>query len=279
MTQQIKTSTADNGAPGDILIESSGSVVVATAGPAVEIDSANTVTNQGTISNIGTTGAIGVQMDANGGGLTDPTATAFDSTGTLDLTGDGTGKTAIFVGIPSSDTTDVTGTFTGGINLEAGSTLKATGDNTIGIAIGNGTTLAGNVDVAGALTLSGGTGMTGVLIGTTAGSDTPANLLGKSHDRCRFSVQRDRRQWRRHSHCDELQPDGQSGYRGIHSRCAHNGNIYDRRANHRHPRRHQHKSNGHQRQFHDRNRWIRERDRTRRTGNRFVGWIGRQLHQ
>ena len=35
VTQQIKTSTADNGSPGDILIESTGSVVVAAAGPAV----------------------------------------------------------------------------------------------------------------------------------------------------------------------------------------------------------------------------------------------------
>src|SRR6185437_11038759 len=68
VTQQIKTSTAANGTPGNILIESSGSVVVAVAGPAVENDSANTVTNQGTISNVGISDAIGVRLDATAAG-------------------------------------------------------------------------------------------------------------------------------------------------------------------------------------------------------------------
>jgi hypothetical protein len=180
VTQQIKTSTADNGSPGDILIESTGSVVVATAGPAVEIDSANSLTNQGTISNIGTTDAIGIQLDATptGNGLTNPTDVAFDSTGTIDLSGDGSNKTAIFIGIPSSDTTDTTGSFTGSINLEAGSTLKATGDQAIGIEIGDGTTYNGNIDVAGSLTLSGGTGMTGILMGSGATDAMPTNMIG-----------------------------------------------------------------------------------------------------
>src|SRR4051794_24289170 len=176
VTEQIKTSTAADGVPGDILIESTGSVVVAVAGPAVEVDSANSVTNQGLISNLGTNSAIGVQLDAtalgNGPGSD---VTALDNTGTIDLTGDGINKTGILVGIANDDTT---GIFNGGINLESGSTLKVTGNQAIGIAIGDSTSMMGDLDIAGALTLSGGTGMTGVLIGTVAGTDTPANLTG-----------------------------------------------------------------------------------------------------
>lgn len=174
VTQQIKTSTADNGKPGDILIESAGSVVVTTAGPAVEIDSDNTVTNQGIISNIGTTGAIGVQLDATAAGNGPGSdVVAFDSTGTIDLTGDGTGKTGILVGIANGDST---GIFNGGINLETASQLKIAGDTAIGIHVADNTTMNGELLDDGTITLTGGTGMTGILIGT---SDTAiATLVG-----------------------------------------------------------------------------------------------------
>jgi hypothetical protein len=174
VTQPVQTSTANNGTPADILIETTGSVVVATAGPAVEIDSPNSVTNQGIISNIGTVSAIGVRLDAtapgNGPGSS---VTAFDSTGTIDLSGTGTEKTGILIGIAN---TDSTGIFNGGINLEDGSKLTVTGDSAQGIYIGSNTTLNGNIDLAGSMSLSGGTTMTGVLIGT---SDTAtANMVG-----------------------------------------------------------------------------------------------------
>ncbi|HEX3664059.1 MAG TPA: autotransporter domain-containing protein [Rhizomicrobium sp.] len=175
VTQQIKTSTAANGSPGDILIESNGSVVVTTAGPAVEIDSANTVTNNGTISNIGTTSAIGVQMDATAGGNgPGASATAFDSTGVLDLSGSSGGlKTAILVGIANGD---ASGIFNGGINLEGGSSVVVTGDNAVAVDIGSNTTLNGAINFGGSVKLSGGTSLTGLLIGT---SDTAtANVVG-----------------------------------------------------------------------------------------------------
>jgi hypothetical protein len=174
VTQQIKTSTADNGAPGNILIESSGSVVVAVAGPAVEVDSANTVTNQGTISNAGTADAIGVRLDATAAGNGPGSGvTAFDSTGTLDLSGSGTDKTGILVGIANGD---ATGIFNGGINLETGSSLTVTGDSAIGIHVSDNTALNGDIDLGGSMALSGGTDMTGLLIGT---SDTAtANVFG-----------------------------------------------------------------------------------------------------
>ncbi|HSC18603.1 MAG TPA: autotransporter outer membrane beta-barrel domain-containing protein [Rhizomicrobium sp.] len=174
VTQQVQTSTAANGSPGDILIESAGSVVVTTAGPAVEIDSPNTVTNQGTISNIGTDDAIGVRLDATAAGNgPGSTATAFDSTGTVDLTGSGTGKTGILAGIANGDST---GIFNGGINLESGSKLTLTGDNATGIKIGDNTTLNGPITLAGEVTMSSGTGMTGIFIGGNA--DAPASMVG-----------------------------------------------------------------------------------------------------
>src|SRR5690348_3403467 len=68
VTKLVKTSTAKNGSPGDVHIESGGSVVISAAGPAVEIDSPNTVLNEGTISNTDTDNAVGVQLDATPAG-------------------------------------------------------------------------------------------------------------------------------------------------------------------------------------------------------------------
>ncbi|HEY1962416.1 MAG TPA: autotransporter domain-containing protein [Rhizomicrobium sp.] len=180
VTQAVKTSTAANGSPGNIHIESAGSVVIGAAGPAVEIDSPNTVFNEGTISNTDTDAAVGVQLDAtpagNGQGAD---VVALDSKGTIDLSGSkGSNKTGILVAIPSSDTSGDPSSFNGGITLEAGSTLKVTGDGADGLAIGNNATLNGNVSLGGSITLSGGTNMNGILIGTATGTDTPAVLNG-----------------------------------------------------------------------------------------------------
>lgn len=174
VNQQIKTSTAADGVPADILIESTGSVVVTVAGPAVEIDSNNVVTNEGTISNLNTTDAIGVQLDATAAG-NGPGATiaALDSTGIIDVGGTGTDKTGILVGIVNGDQT---GIFNGGINLETGSQLKVAGDNAIGIHIADNTTMNGNITFQGTTTLTGGSDMTGLLIGTS--ETAPATLVG-----------------------------------------------------------------------------------------------------
>ncbi|MBV9571031.1 MAG: autotransporter domain-containing protein [Alphaproteobacteria bacterium] len=174
VTQQIKTSTAADGVPADILIESTGSVVVTVAGPAVEIDSNNTVTNQGLISNLNTIGAIGVQLDATAAG-NGPGATvaALDSTGIIDLSGTGTDKTGILVGIANGD---ATGIFNGGINLGEGSALKVTGNGAVGIHIADNTTMNGDITLAGSTNITGGTSMTGLLIGTS--ETAPATLVG-----------------------------------------------------------------------------------------------------
>lgn len=156
VTTQLKTSTANNGAPSDILIDTGGSVVVTTAGPAIEIDSNNSVNNSvvgALISNLGTDKAIGIQLDATAAG-TGPGAgvNVFTNTGTVDLTGTGTGKTGILVAI--SPSTATSGTFNGGIDLASGSTLKVTGDSSNGIHIVTGATLVGDVKLGGALAVN-----------------------------------------------------------------------------------------------------------------------------
>lgn len=150
--QQLMTSTANNGAPSDILIESSGSVVVTVAAPAIEIDSANSVTNQGKITNLDTDGAIGVQLDAtaagNGPGVG---ITALDNAGTIDLSGKGTSKTGVLLGIFNGDTS---GIFNGDINFETGSALKVVGDGSIGVHFASDTVLNGNLTMDGNIGVS-----------------------------------------------------------------------------------------------------------------------------
>src|SRR6185437_14071167 len=61
-TTAVKTSTANNGA-GDITINTNGSITITQAGPAVTLDSSNTVSLFGSISNKNTTGAQGILID------------------------------------------------------------------------------------------------------------------------------------------------------------------------------------------------------------------------
>ena len=147
--QQLMTSTAKDGAPSDILIESTGSVVVTVAGPAIEIDSPNSVTNKGKITNLDTDFAVGVQLDATaaGNGPGDGVV-ALDNAGTIDLSGKGTGKTGILIGIFNGDTT---GSFTGDIMLEAASSVKVAGDGSIGMHFADATTFNGDVTIDGNL--------------------------------------------------------------------------------------------------------------------------------
>ncbi len=84
----------------DITIESNGSIAIAAASPIVTINSNNSLTIEGTISNTKTTGAVGVQIDT---GFTD--TTGFEDLGTIDLqSGTGTGKVGIELTVPAPTT-------------------------------------------------------------------------------------------------------------------------------------------------------------------------------
>lgn len=184
----VCTSTANKGAPGDIVIETNGTIAIAqvtganpTIFPAITIDSDNLVTNKGTINFIGTKNAIGVQLDAGHTG-------GFDlDLGTLNMTGTGTNKIGILVTAGSSG---VAGTFTGvampnagtpltsptAINIEAGSTLEMAGDGSNGIQIAAGNTVAGDIVVNGTISLT--PTKVNETTGTGTGPSIGINLLG-----------------------------------------------------------------------------------------------------
>ena len=148
VTTAQKTSDTD-----DLTIDTGGSVVVKISNPAIKIDSDNSVTinSGGTVSNKGTDGAIGIQLNATTAGTgpgdgTPGSATALDSAGTIDLTGSGTDKTAILVKAIGNP-----GIFNGDISLEASSNTRVTGDGSTGLDVAADTTLNGNITILGAL--------------------------------------------------------------------------------------------------------------------------------
>jgi hypothetical protein len=153
-TSALKTSTINSGAADDIEIGTGGSVVVTISNPAIKIDSDNSVTIDSgtTVSNKGTDGAIGIQLNATTAGTgpgdgTPGSATALDSLGTIDLTGSGTDKTAVLV-----KAIDGAGSiFNGDITLEASSNTRVTGDGSTGLDVAADTTLNGNITILGAL--------------------------------------------------------------------------------------------------------------------------------
>ena len=140
-TTPQKTST-----DGDIIIDPSGKVAVEVSGAAVTIDSNDTLSNSGTISNSAKTGAIGVLLQ--GGGVD----AALSLIGTIDVEAkDATGGIGIEVA-PSG--------FTGDIDLRPGSKVTVAGDGSTGFAIFG--PLVSNVTFAGTI-LVVGQGATGVL--------------------------------------------------------------------------------------------------------------------
>lgn len=148
------TSSAGNILVGDATASpvKAGTVAVTIANPAIEINSANYVqitTASSLVSNKGTSGAIGIQMDAattpNGPGVgTD----ALYSVGQINLTGSGTAKYGVLVKPVTGDTNPQ---FNGNIDLAAGSTTSVTGDNSVGIEVATGAQLNGNIKILGTL--------------------------------------------------------------------------------------------------------------------------------
>ncbi len=196
VTTQIKTSTASaTGTASNITIGTTttsgstttttpGSVVVTTAGPAIEIDSNNFVNSTlaaNVISNNGIAGAEGVRFDAlpggNGPGTAGCTGSAcgyaLDNFGAIDLTGSGTGKAGILVGLGAYNSTVTSGTFNGGIHLESGSTMSVTGDSSYGIQMVSGVVMNGNIAIDGSIAMNPTTASS-----TSSGNVTAVYLAG-----------------------------------------------------------------------------------------------------
>lgn len=151
----------DTTGSGDITIDTSGSVVISTANTApVTINSNNSVSNNGAIGNAGVDSAIGVEIDTTAASLT--SSSGFTSTGTIDLSGDGTAKRGIW--ITGGHTfygpitlTSLTGvTDTGSAGIVQASTLTLTGDSSAAFVLDQGTTVTSNILLAGSgITQSG----------------------------------------------------------------------------------------------------------------------------
>ena len=144
--------TASN---GDITIDSAGSVAIQTSSAAaVTLNSNNFVLNNGSISNTGVDSAIGLAIDTSAGNILSP-STGFLSTGTIDVSGDGTAKRGIiiegghtFYGPVTLSSLTATA-ITGATATTQTSSLLVKGDNSAGIDLVQGTTITSNLLLAG----------------------------------------------------------------------------------------------------------------------------------
>lgn len=139
----VGTAPIDTKTDGDITINSGGGVKIQKGSAAVTVNSNNFLNNGGLVSNTNTASAKGILIDASGGALVD--ATGVTNSGTIDLTGQGTTKTAVELS---------GGSFTGPIILTSSSVIRVAGDSSVGIGIDPGATLNGDMTLSGSLSMS-----------------------------------------------------------------------------------------------------------------------------
>lgn len=190
-TTPVVTSTASNGQPADVRIETAGSVTV-TSGTAVTVDSNNNVTNAGNITISNADNATGILVTGprtatitNSGTITiDETYTPTDSDNDGDLDGlfaIGTGRAAIRIDGALTGNLVHTGTIlvegnnsagirasgpiTGTVTHEGRTTVA--GNNSVGVALGD---VSGNVRLAGEITVRGGASQGALLAGDLGGA-------------------------------------------------------------------------------------------------------------
>ncbi|HKD46703.1 MAG TPA: hypothetical protein VKB67_03395, partial [Rhizomicrobium sp.] len=177
ITSNTKSALSTSSA-GNITIQAGGGVSIKAAGPAVTINSNNFVENQGGISNVNTSSAIGVEVNTTSGNIVN--STGLLNLGGITLTGPGAGKSAILVAggntffAPITLTT-VTSTAGAAPTTVAGSSVQVQGDQSNLFTLVQGTTIDGNVVMGGSL------GLTRSQNSTTAGDtaiDIEGNLQG-----------------------------------------------------------------------------------------------------
>ena len=157
LTSPVKTSAAKNGTAGNITIESNGSITITQAAPAVTLDSSNTVSIFGNLSNKGTTGAEGIVIDT-GTNTTPATITGSlsvtpvnsDTVTSIDLSGSGDTKTGLLI--------TGNGTFDGnvlfGSSLIGPVSMSIQGNNSTGILLEPDVTLDGNLSIASTISMA-----------------------------------------------------------------------------------------------------------------------------
>lgn len=147
--------------PNPLTITSSGGIKLTSGtAPLLTIDSNSVINNGGTFTFTGTTSAVGVLIDG-----TKTTIGSFTNNGTIDLTGTGTGKTAL-------DLNGV-GSYTGTITFDTASKVNIAGDGSTGIKQDTGFLLNGDLLLGGTLAMTPTTAN-----GTSSSSIVIANLQG-----------------------------------------------------------------------------------------------------
>ncbi|HEY2835012.1 MAG TPA: autotransporter outer membrane beta-barrel domain-containing protein [Rhizomicrobium sp.] len=138
---------------GNITIQSGG-VEIKAASPAVTINSNNFLSSQGAITNNDTAGGIGVAVDTSAGNIVNNGGIL--NLGTIDLTGKGTGKAAIFISGGNTffaPVTLATVTTTAGSSASiSGSSISVVGDGSNIFNLQQGTTIDGDVTLSGSMT-------------------------------------------------------------------------------------------------------------------------------
>jgi len=195
-TTPVRTSAAANGTSGDITITSAGSIAPTAAGAAVTIDSANSVTNQGSITFSGVDNATGIVANAGvTGNITNAgTITVNETYVRTDTNSDGVPDGPYAQGtnrfgirtlgvlngnVTNSGTITVQGNDSAGISLGGAlngalsqtGTITVAGDNSFGVRTG---AVSGNVTLGGAISAFG-TGSSGVVLGGDVGGALAVN--------------------------------------------------------------------------------------------------------
>ncbi len=174
-TAPVNTSDEDDGEATDINITSAGSITLDTAGPALVIDSSNTVNNAGTITINNVDNATGVEIQGgNEGGFTNSGAIRVVEDFAQENTDDdpaqdtpfasGTGRRGILVSGASP--------FTGNITLEQASSILVEGNQSYGVDLSNtpvGVALDGTLSNAGSVSLVGDQGSAFRIAGGVSG--------------------------------------------------------------------------------------------------------------
>lgn len=174
-TTPIATGTATGSGPADITVNSGISVSV-TDGTIATVNSANVITNNGTLTSAGSTGVVGVLIDTgqtgSGGfinnGVVSITGTATGGTGNIGLWVNGPGGFVGNIGAATTSRITVTGANGTGLLLSAPVTgnvalgsMSITGDGSSGVVVA--APLTGNLQNYGAIGLQG-SGSTGIAI-------------------------------------------------------------------------------------------------------------------
>lgn len=142
---------------GNITIQAGGGVEIKAASPAVIIDSNNSLTNEGGISNDNTSNAVGVEVNTSSGNIV--SSTGILNLGGISLTGPGAGKSAILIEggntyfAPITLET-VTTTAGSAATTISGSSVQVVGDQSNIFTLLQGTTIDGDVIMAGSMGLS-----------------------------------------------------------------------------------------------------------------------------